>query len=211
MGIEKMIPKLDDLAIFTRMLARSATGQAITTYTSHFKKPSPNKEIHIIIVDNGRSDMLKDENFMQSLKCIRCGACMNSCPIFKKAGGHNYSYTIPGPIGSNLGANKDIKKHGKMVFASTLCGSCSAVCPVEINLHEQLLAYRSEYKKVVFEDKDKIYKAIFYLFKHPKTLRVLTKFASLLPHTFYKNRWGKDRVAPKLAKKSFKDLYEQQR
>jgi L-lactate dehydrogenase complex protein LldF len=211
MGIEKMIPKLDDLAIFTRMLARSATGQAITTYTSHFKKPSPNKEIHIIIVDNGRSDMLKDENFMQSLKCIRCGACMNSCPIFKKAGGHNYSYTIPGPIGSNLGANKDIKKHGKMVFASTLCGSCTAVCPVEINLHEQLLAYRSEYKKVVFEDKDKIYKAIFYLFKHPKTLRVLTKFASLLPHTFYKNRWGKDRVAPKLAKKSFKDLYEQQR
>jgi L-lactate dehydrogenase complex protein LldF len=211
MGIEKVIPNLSNLGVFTRMLARSATGQAITTYTSHFKKPSKDKEIHIIIVDNGRSDMLKDEKFMGALKCIRCGACMNSCSIFKRSGGHNYSYTIPGPIGSNLGASRDIKEHGKMVFASTLCGSCTAVCPVEINLHEQLLAYRSEYKKVVFEDKDKLYKVAHFLFKHPKTLKALMKVGSLLPHKLYKNRWGKGRVAPKLAKKSFKDLYNEQR
>jgi len=208
MGIEKVIPNLNDLGVFLRLLARSATGQDITTYSSIFKKPSSGKEIHLIIVDNGRSNLLENEEFKNALKCIRCGACMNTCPIFRRAGGHSYSYVIPGPIGSNLGASRDIKEHGKMVFASTLCGSCTNVCPVKINLHEQLLAYRSEYKSAVSEPKDKYYKLAFKLLSSPRLYMVVIKLAKYIPHSLYKGSWGKGRVAPKLAKKSFRDMWQ---
>jgi len=90
MGIEKIIPRLKDLSIFTRLLARSATGQPITSYTSHFHAPIENGEMHIIIVDNGRSDIIANEDFKQSLHCIRCGACINTCPVYRRSGGHSY-------------------------------------------------------------------------------------------------------------------------
>ena len=127
MGLEKLIPKRSHLRIFTRMLARSATGQAITVYTSHFKKPKPEGEMHIIIVDNGRSERLKKEDFWTSLKCIRCGACMNTCPIYRRSGGHSYGYTIPGPIGAILTPNINLEKYSDLPLASTLCGSYSDV------------------------------------------------------------------------------------
>ena len=208
MGIEKVIPNLNDLAIFLRLLARSATGQDITTYTSIFKKPEPGKEIHLIIVDNGRSDILAKDEFINSLKCIRCGACMNTCPIFRRVGGHEYNYVIPGPIGSNLGSARDIKEYGKLAFASTLCGSCTNVCPTKINLHEQLVAARSDYKEHIKENSDIYFKVAAFILKHPKIYNALMKFAKLMPYSLYKKAWGKDRVAPKLAKKSFKDIYE---
>ena len=208
MGIEKIIPNLEDLGVFLRLLARSATGQEITTYTSIFKKPSPNKEIHLIIVDNGRSNILGNKDFEGALKCIRCGACMNTCPIFRRVGGHEYNYVIPGPIGSNLGASRDIKEFGKLSFASTLCGSCTAVCPVKINLHEQLLGYRNLYKKSVKEQKDIYYKIAFFILKSPKLYNLTLKISKFLPYPFYKKLWGKRRVMPKIAKKSFKDIYE---
>ena len=208
MGIEKIVPNLEDLGVFLRLLARSATGQPITTYTSFFKKPSEGKEIHLIIVDNGRSNILKEPTFANALKCIRCGACMNTCPVFRRVGGHEYNYVIPGPIGSNLAASRDIKKYGKLAFASTLCGSCDNVCPVQINLHEQLVAYRGKYKEAVKESKDKYYKLAFYILKYPWVFNTAIKFAKYLPHSLYKRAWGKNRVAPKLAKKSFSEIYK---
>ncbi len=207
MGIEKIVPKLEHLGVFTRLLARSATGQAITTYTSHFKKPEKNKEIHIIIVDNARSDIVGKEEFDEALKCIRCGACMNTCPVFKRAGGHHYNYVIPGPIGSSLGSSRDIQKYGKLSFASTLCGSCTAVCPVKIELHTQLLAYRKEY--VSKRGKSFFYIMMAKVLSSPFLLRAVLKTAKLIPHSLYKNIWGKNRVTPKPAKKSFRELWNE--
>ena len=118
MGIEKVIPGKEQLAVFLRLLARSATGQPVTTYTSHFQKPVKDKEIHLIIVDNGRSEHLGKEKFWRALKCIRCGACLNTCPVYRSSGGHSYGYTIPGPIGSILTPRVDLKQYSDLPFAS---------------------------------------------------------------------------------------------
>ncbi|MEN8187952.1 MAG: LUD domain-containing protein, partial [Bacteroidota bacterium] len=147
MGIEKLIPKREHLGVFTRMLARNATGQPITVYTSHFRKPKPNSEMHIVLVDNNRSEHLAKEKYWTSLKCIRCGACMNTCPIYRRTGGHSYGTTVPGPIGSILAPATDTKEYSDLPFASTLCGSCTDVCPVKINIHEQLFFWRQDIGK----------------------------------------------------------------
>lgn len=144
MGIEKIIPAAAHLGIFTRLLARSATGQAVTTYTSHFHRPRAGQEMHIIIVDNGRSRQLGRADFRNSLKCIRCAACFNTCPVYRRSGGHSYHTAVAGPIGSILNPNLDLKANADLPFASTLCGSCSNVCPVKINIHEQLWKWRQE-------------------------------------------------------------------
>ena len=142
MGIEKIIPQRKHLGVFLRLLTRSATGQPITTYSSHFRKPRKGSSIHIIIVDNGRSTQLGREDFRNSLKCIRCGACMNTCPVYRRSGGHSYHNAISGPIGSILAPNLDMEKYADLPFASTLCGSCTNVCPVKIDIHEQLYKWR---------------------------------------------------------------------
>ena len=142
MGIEKLIPERKHLGVFLRLLARSATGQPITTYSSHFKKPRKGQELHIILVDNGRSTLLGQEDFRNSLKCIRCGACFNTCPVYRRSGGHSYHNAIAGPIGSILAPNLDRRQYKDLPFASTLCGSCTNVCPVKINIHEQLYKWR---------------------------------------------------------------------
>jgi L-lactate dehydrogenase complex protein LldF len=142
MGIEKIIPERKHLGVFLRLLTRSATGQPITTYSSHFSKPRAGKEIHLIIVDNGRSMQLGRADFRNSLKCIRCGACMNTCPVYRRSGGHSYNNAISGPIGAILAPNLDMEKYADLPFASTLCGSCSNVCPVKIDIHQQLYKWR---------------------------------------------------------------------
>jgi L-lactate dehydrogenase complex protein LldF len=142
MGIEKIIPQRKHLGVFLRLLARSATGQPITTYSSHFRKPRPGQEMHIVLVDNGRSERLASDSFRNALKCIRCGACMNTCPVYRRSGGHSYQYAIAGPIGSILAPGLDMKKHADLPFASTLCGSCTHVCPVKIDIHDQLYKWR---------------------------------------------------------------------
>ncbi|WP_369753946.1 lactate utilization protein B [Flavobacterium sp. WC2409] len=142
MGFEKIIPQRKHLGVFLRLLARSATGQPITTFSSHFKKPIEGKEIHIVIVDNGRSTQLGREDFRNSLKCIRCGACMNTCPVYRRSGGHSYHNAVAGPIGSILAPNLDMSKNADLPFASTLCGSCTNVCPVKIDIHDQLYKWR---------------------------------------------------------------------
>src|SRR3954471_7174011 len=144
MGIEKLIPRLADLGVFLRLLARSATGQPITTYSSHFHGPMPGGELHIVLVDNKRSELLGSTDFRRSLKCIRCGACFNTCPVYRRSGGHSYGVTVGGPIGSIINAAREPEQHSSLPFACSLCGSCSDVCPVKIDIHQQLFISRRQ-------------------------------------------------------------------
>ena len=216
MGIEKILPKAEHLGIFTRLLARSATGQPITIYTSHYHRPKAGGEMHIVIVDNGRTAQLGRAAFRNSLKCIRCGACMNTCPIYRRSGGHSYGYTIPGPIGSILTPGIDLKKYSGLPFASTLCGSCSDVCPVKIDIHEQLYRWR----QIIAEeghlptDKRQSMKWAGRVLSKPAWYNVigkLTRWAMMrLPRPFLYNRlneWGKDRELPEPPKESFGEWY----
>ncbi|MFC3880326.1 lactate utilization protein B [Algoriphagus namhaensis] len=219
MGVEKIIPKREHLGVFLRLLARSATGQNITNYNSHFRSPEKGKEIHLILVDNGRTAQLGRENFRNSLKCIRCGACMNTCPIYRRSGGFSYKSTVPGPIGSILSPGLDLKKHGSLPFASTLCGSCTDVCPVKINIHEQLYLWRQEVTKA----EGTSFKSLSMLFanrvfQNPLTYKisgkVMRKVLQKLPHGLIyhaQNVWGKQRDLPKVPKESFKEWYKKHR
>ncbi len=220
MGIEKIIPRLQDLAVFTRLLARSATGQPITSYTSHYHGPVEGGEMHILLVDNGRSALLGKPIFSKSLNCIRCGACINTCPVYRRSGGHSYGYTIPGPIGSILGAFKDQKAYRTLPYASTLCGSCTCVCPAKINLHQQLYDHRQEIVKAGLMDRKKetALNLAGWLFKHPNLLgftgKVVRTLVPRLPRFLVYNRfnpWGEERELPEMPSKSFKELYRERK
>jgi len=144
LGIEKVIPGLADLAVLLRLLARSATGQPLSVYTSLVTGPRPGAELHVVLVDNGRTRLLADEHHRRALGCIRCGACLNTCPVYRRAGGHAYGFSIPGPIGAVLAPVLGGSAESRALpLASTLCGSCTAVCPVKIDLHEQLVSWRA--------------------------------------------------------------------
>src|SRR5262249_2779271 len=112
MGIEKIIPRWTDLGVFTRLLAPSASGQRFSIYTSHYQKPRKDGELHILLVDNGRSEHLGREDFRNSLKCIRCSACLNTCPVYRRSGGYSYHTPIGGPIGSILMPGRDLEAFG---------------------------------------------------------------------------------------------------
>ena len=144
MGLEKVIPDMRALGVFTRLLARSGTGQPVTTYTSLYRRPAPGRQIHVVIVDNGRSEWLADAAHRNMLKCLRCGACMNTCPVYRRSGGYSYSYFIPGPLGINLGMLRSPERYGGNVSGCSLCYSCSDVCPAKIDLGEQIYAWRQE-------------------------------------------------------------------
>ena len=217
MGVEKIIPKQEHLGVFLRLLARSATGQPVTTYSSHFKKPSDGRKMHIVIVDNGRSEQLSRPDFRASLHCIRCGACMNTCPIYRRSGGHSYDATIPGPIGSILSPGKDLTKHSSLPFASTLCGSCSDVCPVKIDIHAQLYKWRQIITKETPQPfiKKKSMQVMGSIFAKPKQFEKVGKIARWSLRTLPKavinskpNAWGKARDLPTGPKESFDDWYK---
>lgn len=220
MGIEKLLPKAEHLGVFTRLLARSATGQPSTIFTSHYHKPRPGAEMHIVIVDNGRSEQLGKEDFRNSLKCIRCGACMNTCPIYRRSGGHSYHATIPGPIGAILSPNRNLKEYSDLPFASTLCGSCSDVCPVKINIHEQLYKWRQEIYKNNELPKSKSIplKITTKIFENPSLYNSFGKLArgslkNLPRFMVYNslNAWGKQRDLPEVPEESFKEWYKKNR
>ena len=219
MGIEKILPRRKDLGVFLRLLARSATGQPITNYNSHFRSPSPGKEIHIILVNNGRTAQLAREKFRNSLKCIRCGACMNTCPIYRRSGGFSYNSTVPGPIGSILSPGLDLKKHSSLPFASTLCGSCTDVCPVKINIHEQLYEWRQEVTKTQGEfAKGLAMKLANGIFKSPLAYKIsgslMRNAVKSLPNSLIYhplNIWGKNRNLPDAPKESFQQWYRKNR
>jgi L-lactate dehydrogenase complex protein LldF len=149
LSIEKMLPSLRNLPTFIRLLPRSATGQAITSYVSIItgtRKPGETtgaKELHIVLLDNGRSEILAGE-FKEMLKCIRCGACMNVCPVYRAVGGHSYGWTYPGPMGIILTTLlTGLENSHPLVDASTLCGACNEVCPVKIPLAELIVKQRA--------------------------------------------------------------------
>jgi len=216
MGIEKIIPGTNELAVFTRMLARSATGQPITTYTSHYRKPKAGGQMHVVIVDNGRSKLLGNETYRNSLKCIRCGACMNTCPVYRRSGGHSYNYVIPGPIGSILGPDSDINKFKDLPFASTLCGSCTNVCPVKINIHDLLYDWRQEIseKKLLPLSKRYLMKIVGKVLAQNALYNWAGKIArwairnlpgNMVYHQI--NVWGRERELPEAPQQSFKQCY----
>ncbi len=143
MGIEKVLPRIDYLPVFLNLLARSGTGQKLTTYTHLIHGPAPGKELYVIILDNGRSNVLDDPATWSALYCIRCGACLNACPVYRRVGGWAYGWVYPGPIGSILTPQLlGMKKAGKLPFASSLCGACGEVCPVKIDIPHQLVHLR---------------------------------------------------------------------
>ncbi|GAB2672421.1 lactate utilization protein B [Flavihumibacter cheonanensis] len=216
MGFEKIIPKAEHLGVFTRLLARSATGQPITTYTSHFHRPAPGKEMHIVLVDNGRSRQLGREDFRNSLKCIRCAACFNTCPVYRRSGGHSYHTAVAGPIGSILNPNLDMKANADLPFASTLCGSCSNVCPVKINIHEQLWKWRQviSAEGLTAPSKKLGMQLMAWVLARPGIYRFAGKTArwviSNLPFLVKNktwNPWFKQREMPEAPKQSFQEWY----
>ena len=154
MGIEKLIPSLDDLAVFLKVLARSASGQKMSSYVSFITGPRrPGEadgadEFHLIIIDNGRTRILADEEMRESLYCLRCGACLNVCPVYQKIGGHAYGSVYSGPIGSIITpAFAGLEKAKDLPFASTLCGACREICPVRIDIPRILLKLRSDWSE----------------------------------------------------------------
>lgn len=215
-GLEKIIPDYDAMGVFQRLLARHGTGQATTVFTSHFRKPRPGGEFHIILVDNGRSDILANEDHWQTLKCMRCGACMNTCPVYRRSGGYSYTYFIPGPIGINLGMLKDKDANYHNCSACSLCCSCDNVCPVKVDLSTQIYKWRQQLDS--FHHADPIKKTMSngmkVLFEHPSLYTTALRFAPLantVPAfiTGVKlNAWCKYHAMPVFAKESFHTLWK---
>ncbi|HSA71158.1 MAG TPA: lactate utilization protein B [Burkholderiales bacterium] len=219
-GIEKLIPRLADLGVFVRMLSRSALGSPITQITSHFRAPRPGSEMHVVLVDNGRSERLGMEGFWPSLKCIRCGACMNTCPVYRRSGGLSYGATYSGPIGVIVDPTFNLRKYSALPFASTLNGSCTRVCPVKIDIHDQIYRWRrviAERNQLPMVKKEAMRMAGKVL-SSPKLYRMAVKAAQAgldyLPRSMIYNplnAWGKQREVPKTPKQSFRDWYVKNR
>ena len=217
MGIEKLIPDYDAMGVFQRLLARCGTGQETTVYTSHFRKPRPGGEMHIVLVDNGRSEIIADEEHWQTLKCMRCGACMNTCPVYRRSGGYSYTYFIPGPIGINLGMLKDKDANYHNLSACSLCCSCDNVCPVKVDLSAQIYRWRQRLDEWHHADavKKTMSMGMRFLFNHPAVYTGTLRMASLVNHlpsfmtNFRLNAWSVGHEMPQFAKKSFHQLWKE--
>ena len=204
-GIEKIIPRIEHLGVFVRMLSRSALGSPITQLTSHFRAPRKGTEMHIVLVDNGRSERLGMADFWYSLKCIRCGACMNTCPVYRRSGGLSYGATYSGPIGVIIDPTFNLRKYSSLPFASTLNGSCTSVCPVKINIHEQIYKWRqiiAERHQLPFVKQEAMQVAGKVL-SNPKLYRAAVETAGAgiehLPRFMMYSRfnaWGRQREVP---------------
>jgi len=214
MGLEKVVPDYRSLAVFTRLLARSATGQPVTAYTSLYRRPEPGKQIHVVIVDNGRTESLRNEAHRNMLKCLRCGACMNTCPVYRRSGGYSYSYFIPGPLGINLGMLRSPERYAGNVSGCSLCYSCSNVCPARIDLGRTDLRVaagdgcrrRGRYPQETGgrgNGRGDAHKALFY---------TGLKLIPWVPRFVYNNRfnpWCAGREMPHFARRSFNELWKE--
>ena len=215
-GMEKIVPDRDALGVFTRLLARSGTGQPITTYTSHYRKPRTGGELHIIIVDNGRSRILGDPDHVKALNCLRCGACMNTCPVYRRSGGYAYTYFIQGPIGINLGMLKDPQQYYDNVSACSLCHSCQNVCPAKVDLADQIYCWRQKLHTlgVASPSKKLMSGGMQFLMERPSLFNMALHHASVanaLPHWLVYNSlndWGKEHEMPVFAKESFNEMWK---
>jgi L-lactate dehydrogenase complex protein LldF len=217
MGVEKVIPRARDLGVLLRLLARSATGQPSSVYATHFHGPLAGGEMHVVVVDNGRSAILARETFRRSLSCIRCGACLNTCPVYRRSGGYSYGAIIPGPIGSVLAPLRDPAAHADLPFASSLCGSCSDVCPVKIDLHHELLAFRRELagRGLVPLSKRLSMKLLSFVMRRPRLYalagRVARFFLRAAPWALRLGpgaAWARQRSLPPGPRASFRELWD---
>ena len=226
MGIEKVIPRLEDLALLLPMLATAGTGQHLTCYNSQLggpKQPGETdgpEEMHVVLLDNHRTRLLADKEQRDALRCIRCGACLNVCPIFKNVGGHTYGTTYQGPIGSVITPHlKGLKSWKHLSHSSSLCGACTETCPVKIDLHHHLLRNRRNSAKKgqggFFERM--LMKGFVFVMRRPKLYQLsgwLGKIAHVLTKPihgtkldpFYK--WKSTRELDDPAKVSFKKYWK---
>lgn len=218
-GIEKIIPSMADLDLFWPMLATHGTGQNLTVYNTVLSGPrQPGEtdgpeEMYVILLDNGRTNLLAQKEQRQGLYCIRCGACLNGCPIYKNIGGHTYETTYSGPIGSIISPHLNgMEEFKHLSYASTLCGKCTEVCPVKIDIHKMLLLNRRDaVNENLATNAEKWGWAIW---KKGMLSRKLTDFFSgktknFLLKTFFKKTWGHFRVMPAVAGKSFSQAWKE--
>ncbi len=216
-GIEKIIPTLTDLDLFWPLLATHGTGQNITVYNSISTGPRQDGELdgpdemYVILLDNGRTQLLAQQEQRQALSCIRCGACLNGCPIYKGVGGHAYGSTYSGPIGSIITPHfKGMEEFKHLSYASSLCGKCTEVCPVKIDLHKLLLYNRRdsvEKKLNPFSEK-----FIFTIWKKAMLNRSLmngggSRIKNFFLRNFFRSKWGERRELPEVAPKSFNEMW----
>ncbi|MGH3147915.1 MAG: LutB/LldF family L-lactate oxidation iron-sulfur protein [Rubrobacter sp.] len=228
MGIEKLVPRFEDLSVFVRLLARSGTGQKLTVYTNFITGPRDEgeldgaEELHLILMDNGRSKLLGTD-FEEALYCIRCGACLNVCPVYRQTGGHAYGSTYSGPIGAVITPLLKGQKEAKdLPHASSLCGACWEACPVGIPLHDLLLKLRNQQVEEGIADRGQAiaFKGFENTMKNPALYRISGKVGRLAQKPLKKNGsvgslpgplsgWTDFRDLPPLAEKSFRDLWKE--
>ena len=216
MGIEKVIPRFADLDVFLKLLPRSGTGQRLTTYQSFItgvKRQATDEgpdELHIVLLDNGRSRMLAHPVTRQSLACIRCGACLNACPVYQQVGGHAYGSVYPGPIGAVITPQlMGIQKAAQLPFASSLCGACRDVCPVKIDIPQLLLHLRGEISQRKGGVAERL---IFKVWAKVMTSPALYKMSSVAGRILQRvmpisRAWTKGRDLRPIESKSFHDQW----
>jgi L-lactate dehydrogenase complex protein LldF len=228
MGIEKVIPRLADLALLLPLLATAGTGQQLTCYNSQISgprrgdEPDGPREMHVVLLDNHRTALLADPEQRDALRCIRCGACLNACPIFKNVGGHAYGTTYQGPIGSVITPHlRGLKDWGHLSQASSLCGACTATCPVEIDLHHHLLRNRrnaaARYGGLAMRA---AFRGFSFVMRRPWVYGAMSKLARLL-HVVGKplhgtrfdplGGWRRTRDLPDPPRETFKDYWRSRR
>ncbi len=204
-GIEKIIPRAQDLPVFLKLLGRSATGQPLTVYTSFLSGPrrpgevDGPEEFYVVLLDNGRTRVLADPGKRESLFCLRCGACLNHCPVYRKIGGHNYPWVYSGPIGSVIGPlYRGLDQDPWLPFASSLCGACAEVCPVKIDLPRLLLDLRSEITELRSRGwQERMgFRIWAWVMGRPRIYEILGRMGALLMRRPASGRWLRRAPAP---------------
>lgn len=220
-GIEKIIPSVADLDLMWPLLSAYGTGQNVTVYNTIYTGPRQADEVdgpdemYVVLLDNGRSELLAQPEQRVALSCIRCGACLNACPVYKNIGGYTYNTTYTGPIGSvitpHLRGMQDFKH---LSFASSLCGKCTEVCPVKIDIHKQLLNNRRDVIAKGLASKTENLVWFFWkgaMLKRSKMDKGGAKLKNFMLKQFFKKQWGERRELPEVAAKSFNQLWRERK
>src|SRR5690606_36857902 len=210
---------LADLDLFWPLLASHGTGQRLTVYNSIMGGPRQEdetdgpEEMYVVLLDNGRTNLLAQKEQRQGLYCIRCGACLNGCPIYQNVGGHTYNTTYSGPIGSLITPHlQGMEQFKHLSYASTLCGKCSEVCPVKINIHDMLLLNRRDAvaNNMVSRSEKLAWKGFTYAITRRKVIDLFSgKLKNKLLRFFFRKAWGKHRELPRVAQKSFSQQWKE--
>jgi L-lactate dehydrogenase complex protein LldF len=227
-GIEKVLPKLTDLALFLPMLSTAGAGQLLTCYNTFYGgprqpgEPDGPREFHVVLLDNGRTRLLADAEQRNALRCIRCGACLNVCPVYKNVGGHSYGTTYQGPIGSVITPHlRGLRDWKHLSQASSLCGACTEACPVKIDLHHHLLRNRRNAVTSQTSVPEKLlYQGFAFVMRRPEFYRLAAGIARLLRPMQWLVQgtwldplrpWTKTRSFPAFAAKSFREQWNQRK